>query len=299
VHAVTGPFSYTGKYIARALARQGAEARGLVRSRSGAEDGSRMDCRRLQFEDRDQLARDLEGVEVLYNTYWIRFERAGSTFAQAVANTGALARAAAVAGVRRVVHISVSNPSHDSPFAYCRGKAGAEDAIAAAGVPHSIVRPTLVFGREDVLVNNMAWLLRRMPVFPVFGDGLYRVQPVWVADVADLTVAQSAASGNRVIDAAGPANHTFTEFLEELRRTVGSRARLVKMPARVGLALSWPLRLLLRDVPITSEEIGALMASLLVSHAAPLAPTSFEAWLERERPALGATYTSELRRHWS
>ncbi|HEX6349376.1 MAG TPA: NAD-dependent epimerase/dehydratase family protein [Candidatus Dormibacteraeota bacterium] len=287
MHAVTGPFSYTGKYIARALERRGLEVRGLVRGRE------------LQFQDPAQLARNLDGAEVLYNTYWIRFERGGSTFEQAVANTGVLARAAAAAGVRRLVHISVSNPSHNSPFAYFRGKAAAEEAIAAAGIPYSVVRPTLVFGREDVLVNNMAWLLRRLPAFPVFGDGSYRVQPVWVADVADLAVAEGAQSGDRVIDAAGPVNQSFLEFLVELRRAVASRARLVKMPPGVALALSRPLALALRDVPITREEIGALMASLLVSHAKALAPTSFAEWLEAERPALGSMYTSELRRHWA
>lgn len=299
IHAVTGPFSYTGHYIAARLVSQGTPTRGFLRDLTTKPASTAVDCRKLQFEDREQLTRDLEGVEVLYNTYWIRFERAGSTFAGAIRNTKVLAEAATAAGVGRIVHVSVSNPSADSPFGYFRGKAGAEDAIRSVATPSSIVRPTLVFGREDVLINNMAWLMRRMPLFPIFGDGQYRVQPVYVDDVAALAVAEGLQSGDRILDAAGPVVQSFADFLRFLRDSVGSRAPLVSLPPGLALAMSWPVSVLLRDVLITREEMGALMAGLLVSHAAPTTPTALEAWLAMDKPDLGGRYTSELRRHWS
>lgn len=176
IHAVTGPFSYTGKYIARRLRQKGIAVRGLARNiPSEPED---IDCRKLQFSDPYRLAADLHGTKVLYNIYWIRFARGGSSFDGAVRNTSVLSVAAKNAGVQRIVHISVSNPSRESPFAYFRGKTAAEEAIRC-GVPVSIIRPTLTFGREDILVNNISWLLRRFHLFPLPGDGNYRVQPVW------------------------------------------------------------------------------------------------------------------------
>ena len=299
VNAVTGPFSYTDKYVAEMLLGRGARVRGFVRPGAHRPHASAVDCRTLQFQDLDQLARDLDGVDVLYNTYWIRFEHGGTAFADAVENTQRLARAAQRAGVRRIVHVSVSNPSHDSPFAYFRGKAAAEDAVTAAGVPVSIVRPTLVFGREDVLINNMAWLMRRLPVFPVFGGGEFGVQPVFVGDVAELVISEAANPKARVIDAAGPDVFRFADFLRLLRSRAGGRALLLPMPASLAFAGSLPLSAVLGDVLITREEIGALMAGLLVSNDPPTTPTSFLDWAAAERSVLGRGYTSELQRHWS
>jgi uncharacterized protein YbjT (DUF2867 family) len=299
VHAVTGPFSYTGRYIARRLDSEGIPTRGFVRDLTDKPASTAVDCRSLQFADRDQLTRDLEGVDVLYNTYWIRFERGTSTFAGAVDNTRALAEAAHAAGVRRIVHISVSNPSADSPFAYFRGKAATEDAIRAVGIPCSVVRPTLVFGREDVLINNLAWLMRRMPLFPIFGDGRYRVQPVFVDDVAALAVTEGEQTGDRTVDAAGPVVQSFADFLRFLRASIGSRVPLLSVHPGLALAMSRPVSALLRDVLITKEELGALMADLLVSRGTATTPTSLEAWLKADKPDLGGRYTSELRRHWS
>ena len=203
VHAVTGAFSYTGSYIANRLRESNIEVRALVRRVPASPDHG-YDCRPLQFADAGRLSGDLSGVTVLYNTYWIRFERGGMTFDEAVRNTAILARAAKQAGVKRIVHLSVSNPSPTSPFAYFRGKAAAEEAVVASGVPCSIIRPTLVFGDEDILINNIAWILRRLHVFVMPGQGDYRVQPVFVKDVAALAVDEAKSTGNITLDAAGP-----------------------------------------------------------------------------------------------
>jgi nucleoside-diphosphate-sugar epimerase len=106
-----------------------------------------------------------------------------------------------------------------------------------SGTSFAIVRPTLVFGREDILVNNIAWILRRLPVFAVPGDGRYRVQPVYVEDVARLCVDLGSSRDAVTLDAAGPETYTFDELVGLVRDSVGSRARIVHAPPRVAFAL--------------------------------------------------------------
>jgi uncharacterized protein YbjT (DUF2867 family) len=298
IDAVTGVFSYTGAHIASALVQRGRSVRGLVRTISPSQPAE-VESFPLQFDDRAELARALAGVDTLYNTYWIRFERRGVTFESAVRNTAMLARAARRAGVRRVVHLSVSNPSTSSPYAYFRGKAQAEEAIHQGGVPSSILRPTLIFGREDILVNNLAWLMRRFPVLPVPGSGHYCVQPIDVDDVARLAVEEAAKHGDRTLDVAGPETLRFTAMLEQLRSATRGRARLVHMSREVASALGQLVGVVLRDVLITREELSALEDDLLISHSPPLGVTSFSEWVSDHGAGIGRRYRWELRRHWT
>src|SRR5688500_1008891 len=202
---VTGAFSYTGRAIAEELLGRGREVRTLARRDAPADPlAARIERAELQFGDRDALRGSLDGAETLYNTYWVRFAHGSTTFERSVANTRVLFDAARAAGVRRIVHVSVTNPALDSPLPYFRGKAATEADLAASGVSHAIVRPTLVFGPRDILVNNIAWGLRRSPVFPVAGDGSYRVQPVSVEDVATICADAAVRTEDAVLDAAGP-----------------------------------------------------------------------------------------------
>jgi len=206
VDAVTGAFSYTGRYIARRLLEDGRRVRTLTNHshRPGADDlEEKIEVEPLQFQDRKRLAAALRGADVLYNTYWIRFPHSGLDFDRAVANTRTLMQAAADAGVRKVVHISVSNPSVDSPLPYYAGKARAEDVVRESGLAHAIVRPTLVFGPGDILINNIAWLLRNVPVFAIPGLGRYKLQPVAAEDVAEIAVWASQQPDSVTVDAAG------------------------------------------------------------------------------------------------
>lgn len=256
--------------------------------------GLDVDFARLQFEDVPALIESLRGAETLYNTYWIRFEHGVTTFARAVENTRALFGAALEAGVRRIVHVSVANASHDSPYPYFRGKAQLEADLRALGIPHTIVRPTLVFGPNDILVNNIAWILRRFPLFVVPGTGGYRVQPVAVEDVAALAV----AAPDGVVDAAGPDTFTFQELVQLVRRAVGSRAHLVRAPPWLALALTRAGGSLLRDVVLTRDELGGLMDSLLVSAEPPWGTRPFGDWLAGNGQTLGRRYVSEVARNW-
>ena len=296
---VTGAFSYTGKYIAARLLELGHEVRTLTRHpQSSSPFGDQVEAFPLEF-DVNALARSLEGADTLYNTYWIRFPRGGFTFERAVENNVILLDGARAAGVRRVVYVSVSNASSSSPLPYFRGKGEVEEAHASSGLSYGIVRPTVVFGREDVLVNNIAWILRKLPVFVVPGTGGYTLQPVAVEDVADLTVDVGLAEDTRTVDAAGPDILSFDELVRLIRETVGSYARIVHASPRVALALGRCLGILMRDTLITQDEIAGLTAGLLTVHGPATGKRRIGEWLVENRGSVGSRYTSEVRRNWS
>ena len=298
--AVTGAFSYTGAYIARALLERGGRVITLSRRPDpGHPLSARLQFARLQFEDAGALAAALQAVRTLYNTYWIRFPRRGVTFETAVANTRVLLDAAARAGVRRVVHISVSNASEDSALDYFRHKAFAERAVAESGLSFAVVRPTLIFEREDILLHNIAWSLRRFPLWTIPGDGRYRIQPVAAQDVARLALEAEAGDEGLTIDAAGDETLSFEALVRLIARAVGSRARLVHAPPALARALANLVAGARRDVMLTRQELTGLQQELLVSHDPPRGRVSFTAWVEQQGKELATGYVSERRRNWS
>jgi uncharacterized protein YbjT (DUF2867 family) len=224
LHVVTGAFGYSGRYITERLLRAGKRVRTLTNSPDREHPfGDCVEVRPLSFDDPERLARSLEGAGVLYNTYWVRFNYGDFSFARAVENTQALFAAARRGGVSRVVHVSITNPSEESPLEYFRGKAVLERALRETGLSYAILRPAVLFGGEDILINNIAWVLRHLPVFGVFGSGDYRLQPIHVHDFADLAVAQGAERTDRTIDAIGPETFTYRELVRELARILGVR----------------------------------------------------------------------------
>jgi len=257
-----------------------------------------LEVKPLDFGDPAGLVQALRGGAVLYNTYWVRFDYGRASFARAVANTKTLLAAAREAGVRRVVHISVTNPSPDSPFPYFRGKAAGEEAVRTSGLSYAILRPTVIFGAGDILINNIAWLLRKFPVFAVAGPGDYRLQPVFAEDVAELAATVGEQQENFIVDAVGPETYTFDSLVRFIREKVGSKARIVHLPPGLVLFFSKLLGMLTRDVVLTREEVGGLMANLLVSENLPNCATRFSTWLEANASQLGREYASELRRHF-
>ena len=296
---VTGAFSYTGRYVARRLLDEGISVRTLTRNpdREGLFSGL-VEASPLDFSDPDGLRRSMQGAGVLYNTYWVRFGRGRTSFEQAVENSRILFEAAAGAGVERIVHFSVANATTDSKLPYFRGKGQVEEILMDMGIPYAIIRPTLVFGEGDLLLNNMAWALRRFPVFPIFGNGDYKVQPIYAEDLAGQAVASGSLSENTVADAAGPETFTFEELLRLLASGVNARVRLVHTPPSLGFALTRLVGLLLRDVVLTRDEVDGLMAGLLTSDAAPAGTTRLGEWLAGNADALGRQYVSEFRRNY-
>jgi nucleoside-diphosphate-sugar epimerase len=299
--AVTGAFSYTGRFIARRLLEDGRRVRTLTNHshRPGAEDlEAKVEVEPLQFQDRKRLAASLRGTDVLYNTYWVRFPHAGLNFDLAVANTRTLLQAAADAGVRKVVHISVSNPSLDSPLPYYAGKARAEELVRESGLAWAIVRPTLVFGPGDILINNIAWMLRRMPVFGIPGLGRYKLQPVAVEDVAEMAVWAAQQPDGLIVDAAGPEIITYLDLVDEVAIAVHRRPPFVYLPPTGVILGGKVIGLFVRDRILTGEEVRGLMAELLVSKEPPNGARRLDDWLLRQSETIGREYASELDRHF-
>jgi NADH dehydrogenase len=297
VHAVTGAFGYSGRYIAARLLEQGREVRTLTNSVNRANPlAGRVCAFPLSFDEPDRLVAALAGVEVLYNTYWVRFNHRLFTHAQAVKNTLILFAAARRAGVRRVVHVSITNPQEDSPLEYFSGKARLERALRESGLSYAILRPTVLFGREDILINNLAWVLRRFPMFAVFGDGSYRLQPVHVDDLADLAVTEGQRLENVIINAIGPETFTYRGLVEAVGRAIGRTRPLVNVPPTLGWRLGQLLGWCLRDVFITREEIRGLMAELLYVNTPPTGKTPLTVWMQANAATLGRHYASELDR---
>jgi len=296
--AVTGGFSFTGRAIAQRLLADGREVVTLVRRPPPADAEPRLRLAGLTFDDPDRLAEAMRGVDTLYNTLWIRFERGSLTFEGTIDHTRRLLAAARRAGVRRVVHVSVVNASESAPTAYFRAKARLERDVRAAGLSVAIVRPTLTFGPGDILVNNLCWVLRRFPVFAVPGSGTYRLQPVHVDDVAAICVAAGRQAEDVTVDAAGPRVLTFNAFVGILAAAVRSRTLFVHTPPPLSLAASRVLGLAVRDVMLTRDEVTELTSSLLVSADPPAGGIDLEEWASGFADRLGRDYHSELARHY-
>lgn len=297
LHVVTGAFGYSGKFIARRLLAEGRRVRTLTNSpRRSHAFGQQIEVRPLSFDDPEALAESLRGAAVLYNTYWVRFNHADFSHAQAVANTLTLFAAARRAGVGRVVHVSITNPSEDSPLEYFRGKARLERTLVESGVDHAILRPAVLFGHEDILVNNIAWALRRLPVFAVFGSGSYRLQPIHVEDFAALAVEAGRGRAARILDAIGPETFTYRDLVQRLGVIIGRRRPIVSVPPALGYWATKVLGALLRDVILTREEIAGLMADLLVTDSPPSGTTKLTEWAQTHAASLGRQYASEIAR---
>ncbi len=296
---VTGAFSFTGKYVTRRLLAQGRQVHTLTNHPENPNPfGDQVTAFPYHFDDYSALVKRLEGVSTFYISYWVRFSYRQMTHERAVANTQQLFRAAKEAGVQRVVYISISNPSESSPLPYFSGKARLERTLMDSGLSYAILRPTVLFGPEGILLNNIAWLARRFPVFAVPGTGAYQLQPVFVEDLADLMVRVGQEREPVVMDAVGPETYRFEDLVRLIAQNVQRKARIVHVPPAAMLMLSQMMSLVLGDVVLTGDEIKGLMANLLVSHGPPTAPTRLSEWLEAHASEMGQTYFSELRRHY-
>ena len=296
---VTGAFGYTGKYIAWRLLDVGRRVRTITGHPHRANGfGNQVEIAPMDFSDRAGLVRSLGGASVLYNTYWVRFDHGRATFDEAVRNSCALIQAAREAGVRRIVHLSIANPSLDSRLPYYSGKALVEKAIIDSGLSYTILRPTVIFGCEDILINNIAWFARHFPVFAIPGSGRYRLQPIFVEDLAELAANSARQESNLVIDAVGPEVFAFEDLVREIAAAVGSNPKFIHVNPGVALQMLRLVGPMFGDVVLTREEIKGLMADLLVSKQPPTGRTRFSAWLAKNAVALGTKYASELQRHY-
>lgn len=290
---ITGAFSYTGAAVADELLKRGYEVRTLTNRRSD----KKIPSAPLKF-DREHLESQLRDAEIFINTYWIRLPYAGQTFDTAIRNSRLLIDAAKSAGVKRFVHISVSNAEKGTNLGYYRGKDLVEKLLRESGVPYSIVKPTLIVGPGDVLTNNIAWFLRRLPFFLVPGGGRYRIQPVMLNDMARITADASESSGNVEVDAAGSDIITFRDYVKKISKASRLRRWIFGAPTWFALPALKLFGLFLRDVILTREEILGLKQELLVTSSAPLGKESVLNWLTQNGQHLGRKYANDLDRHF-
>jgi NADH dehydrogenase len=311
---VTGAFGYSGAAIARELLAAGRGVRTLTGHPGRGPAGSPIEVRPMDFADQAALERDLSGAHTLYCTYWIRFPHDDATHDTAVAHLKVLFDAAARAGVQRIVHVSITHADPESKYPYFRGKGEVEEYLATVGVPHAIVRPAILFGGDGVLLNNIAWLLRRLPVFAIGGDGGYRIRPIHVDDLARLCLSLGRGTGtgptsdpdsgmdsemqNVTVDAVGPESVAFRDMVAAIRSAVASRSLLVPAPGWLIPPLSAALSAVLRDKLLTSEEYHAMADGLADSTAPATGEVSVIDWIAKHGDSLGRTYANELTRHY-
>jgi NADH dehydrogenase len=305
VVTITGAFSYTGKYTTRLLLDRGYEVRTLP-NHAPAQNPDRPDpfggqvkISPYNFDRPEELRRSLEGASTLINTYWVRFPRKDATFATAVGNSRSLIEAAKDAGIRRVVHVSIANPSLESRLGYYSGKAQVEQAVVDSGLAYTILRPTVIFGTEDILINNIAWFVRHFPVFAIPGDGRYGIRPIYVEDMARLLADAVNQQGNAVLDAVGPEKFSFDELVRLVAQKVGRRVRLAHVPMTVAYVSTLLTGWMVRDVVLTWEEYEGLMSNLLASEAPAAGQTRLSDWLAENGDRVGRRYASEVGRHYS
>ena len=296
---VTGAFSYSGNAIAQLLLDSGRRVRTLTGHPERAPKGSVISVRPLDFSDQIGLTASLEGATTLYNTYWVRFAHGPVDHALAVANSATLFEAARVAGVQRIVHVSITHPSIDSALPYFRGKALVEAALADSGVSYGILRPAILFGGDGVLINNIAWLLRYLPVFAIGGRGDYRIRAIHIDDLAKLALAKGRERHDSVTDAVGPERPTFVELVRSIRKATGARSRMVHVPGAVVPLLSRVVGLALRDVLLTRDEFAAMAAGLADTEGAATGSTPLSTWLSAHGSVLGIRYANEIHRHFA
>ena len=299
VHVVTGAFGYSGRWIARELLSRGKEVRTLTNA-VGRDDPfhGMVEVMPIDFTNHDLLVSSLRGTDVLYNTYWVRYKNSKDGYAHeiAVENTRKLFLAAEEAGVNRIVHFSVAHPHKAPDWSYFRGKVEVEKLLTESSLSYAILRPTVFFGGErDVLINNMAWLIRKFPVFGIFGMGNYLIQPIHIEDVAKVAVEQGESVEDVVMDVAGPEIFTYREYVTLIAKSLGVRRLIIPVPPIVGWAVGKVVGAILRDRVITRAEIKGLMQGLMATDAKPLGETKFSEWVAINGAALGAKYHNDLK----
>ena len=200
------------------------------------------------------------------------------------------------AGVEKIVHVSVSCADRADDLPYFRGKHRIEEWLASSGLDHAIVRPTLVFGPNDILVNNIAWILRRFPLFCDPGWG--RVPRAARLAARHRPHLRRRSRAARPSTPRGRRRMTLRELVAALARRDRREGAAHRRPARADHAAHAAGGRLLRDVIVTRDELAGLSRSLLISGEEPLGRDRFTEWVPAHAATLGRSYVSELKRNF-
>lgn len=320
--AITGALSYTGRYLAKRLLDEGHQVVNLSRRTAplaptplSKADVAKVITHPLTFEDKSKLKAALQGCDVLFCTYWIRFAIGGDSHAAAADRCKALFELAREAGVQRVVFTSHTQATEDSPYAYIAGKAQAAAALREVGLPsYAIARPCGIFGDtpgESILVNNAAWVLRRLPLFLLANDGSSRFQPIHVRDFAELLFelggfgARGPGPAAQERDACGPDAPTALELFNSIGKAVGSTATIAApgfLSTSMVTALTKPIDWLTGDILLDADDLNLLCSGLTVANQ-PGDPAiakrrSLLRWIDEVGPQLGNDYVSSISRYY-
>lgn len=299
--AITGVLGYSGRYIAAEAEQKGWRVIGLTNSGYRLPNPAGYELRPFPWIEPSAL----NGVDVLINTYWVRFNHQGRRHAafsheEAIENTKKLFSAARHSGVSRIVHTSITNPDPTSPLSYFRGKATLEQVLSETAIPHSILRPAILFGdsaAESILINNMAWCLRHLPCVATFGWGKYKIQPIHVQDFAELAVQEALTdTPHHIINATGQETYSFRSLWKLLAHAIGIYRPILPIPASCGYVAAHFLSMILRDTILTRDEITALCENRLASDTSPTGYRPLSTWVSEHSASLGLTYQSELQR---
>lgn len=294
---ITGAFSYSGKYITHELLKQNYQVTTFTNHPGDSElFPSKIKINPLNFSDQNKLIDALKGIDVFINTYWVRFNHKNFTHKEAVQNTKVLFDACKKAGVKRIIHVSITNPSIESPLSYFKGKAQLENYLKDLNISHSIIRPAVLFGYEDILINNIAWGLRNLPVFGLFGRGSYQLQPIHVDDFTSLIVNQCTQKDNKTIDAIGPETYSYKELALKIKKIIKVKTPIFSLPSRIAWVITTIAGYFLKDVLITWDEVIGLQQNRLLTSSAPQGNIKISAWVEKNKLTLGLQYQSELKR---
>ena len=297
LHTVTGATNYTGMYIAQLLLQQGHRVQSITHHHPswGSPFGDRVPLHPFNFDQPNLLRQNLEGTDTLFNTYWIRANHKDRTHRQYVEQTKMMFQAAREAGVRRIIHISITNPDPESDLPYFQGKGELEDTLRdLEGVSHAILRPTVLYSAEDMPLNIIAWTLRQFPVVRIPGRGKYEIQPVFVEDLAALAVEMGEQQENVEIDAVGPEVYSYGMLIKTIRSKIGARCAVMPMPDSITYLAGRALGKMLDEMVPTRDEIRGLSRGLLVSRSGePVpCPTGFSEWLDEHSDQLGRSYAN-------
>ncbi len=298
IHTVTGAFGYTGSYVTRKLIERGEVVETLTNSPHKQKQSSVavQKIHPLDFNNEAALIEALKNTKVLYNTYWVRFNHSWFNHSEAVNNTFKLFDAAKKAGVEKIVHVSITNADVNSKLDYFRGKGEIEEYLKRLGVGYSIVRPAVLFGDEDILLNNIAWSLRKLPVMGIPGRGRYKLQPIHVDDFADVLVEAGTLAEDNITAALGEERYSYIDLLKLIKTILELKTPLLPLPNAVAWLGAKIIGIYLNDVLLTWAEIKGLQQETLWEDKTPFGKRKLSEWVEENKESLGVKYHNELNR---